>query len=77
MNKNTILRDLAIEAAIKRLAIAFDPSATLKEMDKRCEMIIHEGSYTVEYDGKALMHVNLEGSDDKFTISILRGYEDE
>ena len=64
------LRDVAIDAALHRLAAARDPLATQAEISRRAEMVAWQGGYAVVVDHRQIASVTLH-SPTKFTIDIL------
>lgn len=69
-NKSEIKRrDLAIDAAIFRLAVHRDSDLTVKSIQDKSEMIIWNGGYMVLLDGEPLLQVTLK-SDTEFTMLI-------
>jgi hypothetical protein len=66
-------RDLAIDAAVRRLVISEHPELAECEIQARGAVEVAEGSgfYVVEFDGKPLVRVTLEG-DNEFRLTILQ-----
>lgn len=64
------LRDLAIEAAARRIIQCVAPHAGEAEIQKRSRILVFAGSYTITWDEKPIMHIVLETASG-FRMTIL------